>query len=121
MLKELVIKNGKLSMEFDPLNTKYTVSVDNKENKLNFEYKIDENYSVSIAGNNLINDYNEIVITVYNDQEYQNYYFYVYKEKAAEVSTDISPVTNIELPKEEKISTHAVPAISSVCFLIMKF
>lgn len=119
MLQELKILNGELSLEFDPLNTKYTVIVNSSVKELQLEYIINEEDTITIAGNNLNNDYNEVIITVYNDKESTSYYLYVYKEKNDEVNYDINYFSSIETPTKEETSVYAVPIISSICFIII--
>ena len=51
MLKKLVILNGKLSTNFDSLNTRYTVDTDQEVEKLEIEYVIEESDQISIFNN----------------------------------------------------------------------
>ena len=81
MLKRLTILNGELSVKFDPLNTRYTVHTDSSVEKLEIEYEIEENDQISIFNNQINDDQNEIVITVYNDEESMSYYLEVYSTK----------------------------------------
>ena len=46
MLQDLKIINGNLSLKFDPLNTKYTVIMNNNDNEL----KILKSYTISNKG-----------------------------------------------------------------------
>ena len=81
MLKKLVILNGKLSTNFDSLNTRYTVDTDQEVEKLEIEYVIEESDQISIFNNQINNNQSEIVITVYNDEESMSYYLEVYPTK----------------------------------------
>jgi len=119
MLQELKILNGKISLKFDPLNTKYTIIMNNNDNYLDMEYKIADTDKITIIGNDLINDYNEVIITVYNESESMNYYLYVYKEETTQVSTNINNLIGGESIIKEEVSEYAVPLISSICFLVI--
>ncbi len=117
MLKDLEILNGELSLEFNSLNTIYTIDVSSDTTKLELEYIASPGTEISIIGNNLTNPLNEVVITVFNDEESMSYYLYVYKEESSEVSPDLSSGTALNIATNSKIFNYAVPVISSVCFL----
>ena len=68
MLKKLTILNGELSLKFDPLNTRYTVNMTTQDKELQLELDSDENSEISIFNNNIEEDQNEVVITVYSDE-----------------------------------------------------
>ena len=121
MLQDLKILNGDLSLKFDPLNTKYTITMTSNDNYLKLEYKIAETDTISVIGNNLTKDYNEVIITVYNEEKSMNYYLYVYKEETSEVNVNINELVNVETPIKEEITEYAIPTISSICFLIILF
>ncbi|MCX4254647.1 MAG: hypothetical protein OSJ63_05210 [Bacilli bacterium] len=120
MLKELKILNGELSLEFDSLNTIYTVNLSNDDNMLLLEYKIDENDNISIKGNNLIESKNEVVITVYNDKNSTSYYLEVYKDSSTNVVLNTSKEVGINVAKTE-MPDYVVPSIAVVCFLTILF
>ena len=120
MLKELKNLNGELSLEFDSLNTIYTVNLSNDDNMLLLEYKIDENDNISIKGNNLIEGKNEVVITVYNDKNSTSYYLEVYKDSSTNVVLNTSKEVGINVAKTE-MPDYVVPSIAVVCFLTILF
>jgi len=118
MLEELTLKNGTLSPVFDPLNTKYTVMMNNSQDIiLDFTYKISNDATITIRGNNLTQDDNKIIITVANDFEAMNYELLVYKPIDPVVNTDINFVALNTTKKE--ISSYVLPCISSSCFIII--
>ena len=119
MLKELEILNGDISLKFDPLNTKYTVFVNKNEPKLELKYKIEETDNVLVEGNNLVNNYNEVMITVFNDEKSMEYYLYVYKNDKNVFEIDTSYFNKLETEANKEISSYAVPTIASTCFLII--
>ena len=120
MLKELKILNGELSLEFDSLNTIYTVNLSNDDNMLLLEYKIDENDNISIKGNNLIEGKYEVVITVYNDKNSTSYYLQVYNVSSTNVVLNTSKEVGINVAKTE-MPDYVVPSIAVVCFLTILF
>ena len=117
MLKDLKILNGDMTLKFDSLNTIYTINMSNDDNKLEYEYKIDDGYSLSVYGNKLDDGLNEVVFTVYNDKEQMSYYLYVYKEK----TTDIVEINDNSLPLNvvNKLPEYVAPTIGVVCFLFI--
>ena len=56
MLEELKILNGELSIEFDPLNSKYTVFLNENDNQLDIEYKLKNDTNIIIEGNHNLAD-----------------------------------------------------------------
>lgn len=120
MLEELKILNGDISIKFDPLNTKYTVILDDKENELNIDYKLKENTNIEITGNYNLENGSEVVIKVFDDHHSVSYYINVYKNNTQEVNSSIEDLINLEV-KPKEISTYAGPGIASVCFLLILF
>ena len=121
MLKRLTILNGELSVKFDPLNTRYTVHTDSSVEKLEIEYEIEENDQRSIFNNQINDDQNEIVITVYNDEESMSYYLEVYSTKTTLKEDNIKYLESLELNKDETVPAYVAPTIAGVCFLIILF
>lgn len=120
MLEDLTIINGEMALEFDPLNTKYTITLnDNEDTELKFDYVLKDNYQMSVVGNFLDKDVNEVVLTVFNEDDIVNYYLTVYKEDAEDVSnTNISKV-ELEVPLKKEISPYAAPGIAVSCFVLI--
>ncbi|MBE6154149.1 MAG: hypothetical protein E7163_01040 [Firmicutes bacterium] len=119
MLKNLEILNGELSLKFDPLNTKYTVFVNNDETDLKLKYQKEESDNILIQGNELVDNYNEVVITVFNAEESMSYYLYVYKNDESVINIENNYFNKLETDVNEEISSYAVPVISCICFLII--
>lgn len=121
MLKRLTILNGELSVKFEPLNTRYTVHTDSSVEKLEIEYEIEENDQISIFNNQINDDQNEIVITVYNDEESMSYYLEVYNTQTTLKEDNIKYLESLELNKDETMPEYIAPTIAGVCFLIILF
>ncbi len=118
MLKDLQILNGEMPLPFNSLNTIYTITVKDTETSLNIDYKIDSSDNISIFGNNLTEELNEVVITVYNDTDMMSYYLYVYKEKSLETATDKTVFNSLEINKEA-LPSFVIPSIASACFVVI--
>ena len=118
MLKDLKILNGEMALDFDSLNTNYTVNVVNDDQELKYEYKIDDGYSLSVYGNNLEEGLNEVVFTIYNDKEQMSYYFKVYKEKTTNISMIDNNQTTLNV-SADKPALYVAPSIGVVCFLFI--
>ncbi len=118
MLKDLKILNGEMALDFDSLNTNYTVNVVNDDKELKYEYKIDDGYSLSVYGNNLEEGLNEVIFTVYNDKEQMSYYFKVYKEKTTNISMIDNNQTTLNV-SADKPALYVAPSIGVVCFLFI--
>ncbi len=115
MLEDLKVLNGTMSLDFDSLNNIYTISVEEDVQELDLDYKVSTGYNISIIGNNLTNNLNEVVISVYNDEEVNSYYLYVTKE--VNVAQVVDNNTNLEI--KEEINPLVLPSIASLCFIII--
>lgn len=117
MLKDLKIINGDMSLKFDSLNTIYTINLTEDADVLKFQYEISENDKISIMGNDLKAGVNEVVLTVYNDEESMSYYLYVYKEEMILANSETLSGMELNISGKEEISSYALPTISVVCFI----
>ena len=119
MLKDLKIKNGELSVKFDPLNTRYTVNMLTNDRELQIEYTIDPQDEISIYNNPMSEEQNEVVITVYNDEEMMSYYLEVHKEEDKSVNQSTDYFSSIEVEKERSMPGYIAPAIGTTCFILI--
>ena len=117
MLKDLKILNGEMPLEFNSMNTSYTINVQNKETELKYSYNIDKNDNISIFGNNLKDGLNEVVITVYNDKEQMSYYLDVYKEPTVTASVLENNYDDLKVKTEPEI--YVAPTIGVICFIFI--
>ena len=118
MLNNLEILNGDISLQFDPLNTIYTITVNNEDDYLKFNYEIGKNDTLNVYGNNLVNGVNEVVLTVYNKSQQTSYYLYVLKKDTSLVTNLDDNKTNLEITKES-VNTYTAPLIGVSCFLLI--
>ena len=118
MLQDLKVLNGKMSLEFDSLNTVYTIILDSDDDFVDLSYKIGQNDQVSIFGNDLVEGVNEVVLTVYNDKEQTSYYLYVLKETKT-VAGVVNDGVGLDLKINGELYNYAVPIISVACFLFL--
>ena len=119
MLKKLTILNGDLSVKFDPLNTRYTVNMNTNDKKLELEYEVEEGNNVSIFNNHSEEGRNEIVVTVYNDEEMMSYYLEVFQNTSSIVTNSEDYFASLEVKGKEDIPEYVAPTIASICFLII--
>ena len=118
MLKDLEILNGEMSLKFDPLNTIYTITLNDDANNLEFNYDIGANDTLNVYGNNLEEGLNEVVLTVYNKKEQTSYYLYVLKKEPSLVNNIEDTKVNLEITPKT-INTYAAPLIGVSCFLFI--
>ena len=121
MLKKLTILNGELSLKFDPLNTRYTVNMTSLAERLELEYEIDSDDQISIFNNNLVDDKEEVVITVYNDEEMMSYYLEVYQMEDKEVTNSENYFKSLEIKSDAYTPEYIAPLIAGVCFVCILF
>ena len=121
MLEELKVLNGKLSIDFDSLNSKYTVFLNENENKLDIEYKLKSNANITIEGNYNLEDGSIVIISVTDGKETMDYYFNVYINKTEEVNKSIVNGTLLEVDSKKEASEYVGPGIASLCFLLILF
>ena len=121
MLEELNILNGELSINFDSLNSKYTVFLKENENKLDIEYKLKGNTNITIENNNNLVNGSIVIISVTDGKETVNYYLNVYINKTEEVNKSIVNGTLLEVDSKKEASEYVGPGIASLCFLLILF
>lgn len=121
MLEELNILNGKMSLSFDPLNSKYTVFLNENEDRLDIEYKLKAGVFIVIDGNYNLKDGSNVIISVSDNKKTENYQLNVYINKSVEVG-NISPNSvDLEINDNKVISEYAGPGIASICFILILF
>ena len=80
VLLDLEILNGVMSLKFDKYVNTYTVEVDNSVEKLQFNYKVEDEFQVDVINNENINEgLNYVYIIVTNKNEQNTYTLEVYK------------------------------------------
>lgn len=119
MIEELKILNGSLSLEFDNLNSRYTVYLPIEENKIEFTYTLKEGASAIIYSNENLKNNSEVIFHVSEGENSQDYLFAVYKEESNAVISNIDSATSLEVPKE--LESYVAPSIASICFLLILF
>lgn len=121
MLEELKVLNGELSIDFNSLNSKYTVFLNENENKLDIEYKLKSNANITIEDNYNLEDGSIVIISVTDGKETMDYYFNVYINKTEEVNKSIVNGTLLEVDSKKEASEYVGPGIASLCFLLILF
>lgn len=119
MLKKLEVLNGELSLKFDPLNTIYTVNVNDDVMELQFDYETHDNDNVLIIGNNLQNSVNEVIVRVNSNEEIIDYHFTVYKNDKV-VSNDMTYLESLEIKSNKnELPSYVGPLVGVICFLLI--
>ncbi len=119
MLKKLTLLNGELSVKFDPLNTRYTVNMKTSDESLELAYETEDTDQVSVFNNHIKEGKNEIVITVYNDEEMMSYYLEVYQNTSSTVLNSEDYFASLEVKSNQDLPEYVAPMIASICFLII--
>lgn len=120
MLLDLEILNGVMSLKFDKYVNTYTVEVDNNVEKLQFNYKVEDNSQVDVINNENINDgLNYVYIIVTNEQEQNTYTLEVYKEVTKEVISTSNFETKLEV--EQQVNKNTPYIIGTICFVVILF
>ena len=118
MLLDLEILNGVMSLKFDKYVNTYTVEVDNNINKLEFNYKVEDECQVDVINNENINEgLNYVYIIVTNKNEQNTYTLEVYKEVTKEVISTSNLETKLEV--EQQVNKNTPYVIGSICFVII--
>ena len=117
MLNSLEVLNGEMSLKFDSLNMIYTVFVESSTDSLDLKYECSEDYQISVFGNVLDSDLNEVVISVFNDKEVNSYYLEVYKKEEQDVFLENNDIVGLEV--KEEMPNYIAPSIASGCFVFI--
>lgn len=118
VLLDLEILNGVMSLKFDKYVNTYTVEVDNSVEKLQFNYKVEDEYQVDVINNENINEgLNYVYIIVTNKNEQNTYTLEVYKE----VTKDVISTSNFEtkLEVEQQVNKNTPYIIGTICFVVI--
>lgn len=124
-LQELIIGNGELTLEFDKMNTNYTVVLDEGQDELMLDYVLEDPYASVIIYNNydLLATEKVVMIRVVSSDESDEVMYHLNVVKSESVTTfdDMSGVMELEIPikEEKKINIHYESVIASICFLLI--
>ena len=118
VLLDLEILNGVMSLKFDKYVNTYTVEVDNSVEKLQFNYKVENNSQVDVINNENINEgLNYVYIIVTNEQEQNTYTLEVYKEVTKKVISTSNFETKLEV--EQQVNKNTPYIIVAICFVVI--
>jgi len=120
MLIDLKILNGNLELKYNEYTYEYTVKVDNSIDRLEIEYKLNDNCFLTIRNNNLNEGENIVYLDVFNKEKQLTYTLYVYKEKSEEVSGIDNYLNSLEVnTRNEVVETCKIQILSISVFLII--
>lgn len=117
-LESLTIKNGTLSIPFEPLNNEYTVLLDREVEELALEYKVDEKITVLVSNNENLKNNSVVTITLTQEKDTVEYHLQILKEEEEEIASvflEQKPMP-IETNFMFEYKNYIIPA---VCFLLI--
>lgn len=115
-LKDLVIKNGELSLPFDSYNNQYTVTLEEAEYRLDFDYKVEEGIVVSQFNNHDLENNSIVTLTLSKGEKTVNYTFHILKE-VPEIITVFNNVSDID--NQGFVHKYKIYIIPTVCLMII--
>lgn len=116
-IENVTVLNGNISPKFDKYNNKYSITIDDSIEKIDFDIKInDTNKTYKIINNENLFNNKEILIILTNSQtkEENIYSFIVHIEKEQTVFDEV-----VEDPFVKKEEKNYVPYIVLGCFSII--
>ena len=121
-LKDLSINNGYMTLDFDKLNSNYTIILNEGEDALDINYDLEDEYASLIIYNNygLLLSNKEVIIRVISSDEKSEslYHLNVIKESDETVS-NMNEQIALEIKKANK--AHIESIIAGICFLSILF
>ena len=121
-LKDLSINNGYMTLDFDKLNSNYTIILNEGEDALDINYDLEDEYASLIIYNNygLLLSNKEVIIRVISSDEKSEslYHLNVIKESDEAVS-NMNEQIALEIKKTTKV--HIESIIGGICFLSILF
>ena len=122
-LKDLSINNGYMTLDFDKLNSNYTIILNEGEDALDINYDLEDEYASLIIYNNygLLLSNKEVIIRVISSDEKSEslYHLNVIKESDETVS-NMNEQIALEIKKTTKVHIESIIAsISFLCILLV--
>lgn len=117
-IESLTIKNGELSIPFDPLNNEYTVILDGDIDVLELEYKVEKNITVSVMDNEDLQNNSVVTIALSEEKNTIEYHLQILKEEEQEVENVFleQKTVSMEINIMNEYKNYIIP---SVCFLLI--
>lgn len=116
VLKELTIKNGELSLPFEKYNTEYTITLEETEFMVEFDYKVDNGVIVAINNNHDLENNSVVTLTLTKDEKSINYHFHILKENEATVAVFNN---NVVKENESFMFKYKIYIIPTVCLILI--
>lgn len=116
VLKNLQIKNGELSLPFDPYNTEYTVTLKESDFKIDFDYVADQDITVAIDNNTDLENDSVVTLTILKENEKLDYHFHVLKNSDETIKVFTTPKVEEKESFMFKYKQYVIP--SGCLFLI---
>lgn len=120
-LEDLSIKNGTLSIPFDPLNNEYTISLEKEEYHVEFDYKVEEGIAVFIKDNHDLENNSLVILSLTDEKNVVEYHFQILKEEE-ETTTDVflseEPIP-IKFSFMYEYKIYIIPSVCLLCLFIV--
>lgn len=116
LLEQLEIANGELSLEFEPYNTEYTVTLEETEFHIEFDYKVEEGIVVAINNNHDLENNSIVTLTLSKEGNQLDYHFHILKNEAEDVATFNLETEEVNNNFMFKYKLYIIP---SVCFILI--
>ena len=117
-IDKLNILNGELSLNFDPLNTEYSVYLEPTEFNLDFDYQVKPGIVVSINNNSDLENNSMVTLTITKETTKIDYHFYIIKE---EPTTEVFNYNIEENVNENFMFKYKLYIIPSTCLVLIIF
>lgn len=116
VLKDLIVKNGELSLPFEKYNTEYTVTLEETEFNIDFDYKVEEGVTVAINNNHDLENNSVVTLTLTKDENSVNYKFHVLKESEENITVFNENVAEVNNNFMYRYRIYIIP---SICFILI--
>lgn len=87
LLDNLTVKNGELSTTFEPLNTEYTIMLEETEFQIELDYQVEEGITVSLTNNHDLENDSLVTLTLTNEDKKIDYHFHILKNETTSIAT----------------------------------
>lgn len=116
ILNKLVIKNGDISPQFDPLNNQYTVTLDNDIYNLELDYKLDSAININILDNNDLKNNSKVSLVLSENDKTVTYELHILKDEREELPVFLETNNNYDT---SFMSLYKIYIIPSTCLILI--
>lgn len=122
-LKDLSINNGYMTLDFDKLNSNYTIILNEGEDALDINYDLEDEYASLIIYNNyglLLSNKEVIIRVISSDEKSESLYHLNVIKESDETISNMNEQIALEIKKTTKVHIESIIAsISFLCILLV--